>query len=46
MDSTPYWKKQTNKKKKTIDTITKMLMILLVIMVLMETVMDPVGFYW
>ncbi len=36
--------------KKTIDTITKFVMVLLVIMglvlVLMETVMDPVGFYW
>ncbi len=36
--------------KKTIDTITKFVMGLLVIMglvlVLMETVMDPVGFYW
>ncbi len=36
--------------KKTIDTITKLVMVLLVIMglvlVLMETVMDPVGLYW
>ncbi len=38
------------KKNKTIDTITKFVMVLLVIMglvlVLMETVMDPVGLYW
>ncbi len=37
-------------KKKTIDTITKFVMILLVIMglvlVLLETVMDSVGLYW
>ncbi len=36
--------------KKTIDTITKSVMVLLVIMglvlVLMETVMVPVGLYW
>ncbi len=36
--------------KKTIDTITEFVMVLLVIMglvlVLMETVMDPVGLFW
>jgi len=39
-----------NVEKKTIDTIKKFVMVLLVIMglvlVLLETVMDPVGFYW
>ncbi len=39
-----------NVEKKTIDTITKFVMVLLVLMglvlVLMETVMDPVGLYW
>ncbi len=38
------------KKKNTIHTITTFVMVLLVIMglvlVLMETVMDPVGLYW
>ncbi len=38
------------KTKKTIDTITTFVMVLLVIMglvlVLMETVMDPVGLCW
>ncbi len=38
------------KQNKTIDTIIKFVMVLLVIMglvlVLMETVMDPVGLYW
>ncbi len=53
-----YFRDISNKKikkikpllKKTIDTITKLVMVLLVIMglvlVLMETVMDPVGLYW
>ncbi len=44
------WNLKCNVEKKTIDTITKFVMVLLVIMglvlVLMETVMDPVGLYW
>ncbi len=33
--------------KKTIDTITKFVMVIMgLILVLLETVMDPVGLYW
>ncbi len=43
-------KNNNNNNKKTIDAITKFVMVLLVmvgvVMVLMETVMDPLGFYW
>ncbi len=33
--------------KKTTDTITKCVMVIMgLVLVLMETIMDPVGFYW